>query len=91
MPVVAPVIPRKSSASETAQVSRSLRRPVSEVGTRAFSFRRRAIVQPSTLADPQVRAREMIVQMEHPIMGPVQTLRQPAKFSRSRTERRHDG
>jgi hypothetical protein len=33
----------------------------------------------------------MIVQMEHPIMGPVQTLRQPAKFSRSRTERRHDG
>jgi crotonobetainyl-CoA:carnitine CoA-transferase CaiB-like acyl-CoA transferase len=38
-----------------------------------------------TLADPQVRAREMIVQMEHPIMGPVQTLGQPAKFSRSRT------
>jgi crotonobetainyl-CoA:carnitine CoA-transferase CaiB-like acyl-CoA transferase len=38
-----------------------------------------------TLADPQVRAREMIVEMEHPIMGTVRTLGQPAKFSRSRT------
>ena len=38
-----------------------------------------------TLDDPQVRAREMIVEMEHPIMGTVRTLGQPAKFSRSRT------
>lgn len=38
-----------------------------------------------TLADPQVRAREMIVEMDHPIMGQVRTLGQPAKFSRSRT------
>ena len=38
-----------------------------------------------TLADPQIRAREMIVEMEHPIMGTVRTLGQPAKFSRSRT------
>jgi len=38
-----------------------------------------------TLADPQVRAREMIVEMEHPIMGSVRTLGQPSKFSRSPT------
>lgn len=38
-----------------------------------------------TLDDPQVRAREMIVEMEHPIMGTVRTLGQPAKFSRSKT------
>ena len=38
-----------------------------------------------TLADPQVRAREMIVEMEHPLMGTVRTLGQPAKFSRSAT------
>jgi crotonobetainyl-CoA:carnitine CoA-transferase CaiB-like acyl-CoA transferase len=37
------------------------------------------------LADPQVTAREMIVEMEHPLMGRVRTLGQPAKFSRSRT------
>jgi crotonobetainyl-CoA:carnitine CoA-transferase CaiB-like acyl-CoA transferase len=32
-----------------------------------------------------VRAREMIVEMEHPLMGTVRTLGQPAKFSRSAT------
>lgn len=37
------------------------------------------------LADPQVSAREMIVEMEHPLMGRIRTLGQPAKFSRSRT------
>jgi crotonobetainyl-CoA:carnitine CoA-transferase CaiB-like acyl-CoA transferase len=37
------------------------------------------------LADPQVAAREMIVEMDHPLMGRVRTLGQPAKFSRSRT------
>jgi crotonobetainyl-CoA:carnitine CoA-transferase CaiB-like acyl-CoA transferase len=37
------------------------------------------------LADPQTTAREMIVEMDHPLMGRVRTLGQPAKFSRSRT------
>jgi len=37
------------------------------------------------LADPQATAREMIVEMDHPLMGRVRTLGQPAKFSRSRT------
>jgi len=37
------------------------------------------------LADPQAAAREMIVEMDHPLMGRVRTLGQPAKFSRSRT------
>jgi crotonobetainyl-CoA:carnitine CoA-transferase CaiB-like acyl-CoA transferase len=41
------------------------------------------------LADPQVAAREMIVEMEHPLMGRVRTLGQPAKFSRSRTGAYH--
>jgi crotonobetainyl-CoA:carnitine CoA-transferase CaiB-like acyl-CoA transferase len=36
------------------------------------------------LADPQARAREMIVEMDHPLIGPVRALGQPAKFSRSR-------
>lgn len=37
------------------------------------------------LADPHVQAREMIAEMDHPIMGTVRTLGQPAKFSRSRS------
>jgi crotonobetainyl-CoA:carnitine CoA-transferase CaiB-like acyl-CoA transferase len=37
------------------------------------------------LDSPQVAAREMIVEMTHPLMGQVRTLGQPAKFSRSRT------
>ncbi len=41
------------------------------------------------LADPQVAAREMIVEMDHPLMGRVRALGQPAKFSRSRTGAYH--
>lgn len=37
-----------------------------------------------TLRDDQLQAREMIVEIEHPLMGRVRTLGQPAKFSRSR-------
>ncbi len=37
------------------------------------------------MAAPQVAAREMIVEMDHPLMGPVRTLGQPAKYSLSRT------
>jgi len=33
------------------------------------------------LADPQVEAREMIREMEHPLMGRIRTLGQPAKYS----------
>ncbi|WP_300612477.1 CoA transferase [Trebonia sp.] len=35
-------------------------------------------------ADPQVLAREMVAEMDHPIMGTIKVLGQPAKFSRSR-------
>jgi crotonobetainyl-CoA:carnitine CoA-transferase CaiB-like acyl-CoA transferase len=34
--------------------------------------------------DEQLEAREMIVEMDHPLMGRVRTLGQPAKFSASR-------
>lgn len=37
------------------------------------------------LAAEQLKAREMIVEMDHPLMGRVRTLGQPAKFSQSRT------
>lgn len=37
------------------------------------------------LADPQVAAREMVTEAEHPVMGTVRTLGQPAKFSQIRT------
>lgn len=37
------------------------------------------------LRDSQLTAREMIVEMDHPLMGRVRALGQPAKFSRSRT------
>jgi crotonobetainyl-CoA:carnitine CoA-transferase CaiB-like acyl-CoA transferase len=36
-----------------------------------------------TLHDEQVTAREMIREMDHPLMGPVRTLGQPAKYGRS--------
>jgi crotonobetainyl-CoA:carnitine CoA-transferase CaiB-like acyl-CoA transferase len=36
-----------------------------------------------TLHDEQVQAREMIMEMDHPLMGRVRTLGQPAKYSRS--------
>jgi crotonobetainyl-CoA:carnitine CoA-transferase CaiB-like acyl-CoA transferase len=36
------------------------------------------------LRDAQLQAREMIVEMDHPLMGRVRTLGQPAKFSASR-------
>jgi crotonobetainyl-CoA:carnitine CoA-transferase CaiB-like acyl-CoA transferase len=36
------------------------------------------------LRDEQIQAREMIVEMDHPLMGRVRTLGQPAKFSASR-------
>jgi len=32
-------------------------------------------------ADPQVRAREMVVEVEHATVGPVKTLGLPVKFS----------
>ncbi len=38
------------------------------------------------LTDPQVAAREMITEMDHPLMGPIKTLGQPAKFSGSRSQ-----
>jgi crotonobetainyl-CoA:carnitine CoA-transferase CaiB-like acyl-CoA transferase len=38
-----------------------------------------------TLRDEQVAARGMIVEMDHPLMGRVRALGQPAKFSASRT------
>jgi crotonobetainyl-CoA:carnitine CoA-transferase CaiB-like acyl-CoA transferase len=38
-----------------------------------------------TLRHEQLLAREMIVEMDHPLMGQVRTLGQPAKFSRSKT------
>lgn len=34
-------------------------------------------------ADPQARAREMIVQVDHPTVGPVETLGHPVKYSRT--------
>jgi crotonobetainyl-CoA:carnitine CoA-transferase CaiB-like acyl-CoA transferase len=34
-----------------------------------------------TLADPHVRARDMIVELEHPIIGPMRTIGPAAKFS----------
>lgn len=37
------------------------------------------------LGDEQVRAREMIVELDHPLMGRVRNLGQPAKFSAART------
>ena len=37
------------------------------------------------LGGEQLRAREMIVEMDHPLMGRVRNLGQPAKFSASRT------
>jgi crotonobetainyl-CoA:carnitine CoA-transferase CaiB-like acyl-CoA transferase len=37
-----------------------------------------------TLQDEQLEARAMIVEMDHPLMGRVRTLGQPAKFSASR-------
>ena len=36
-----------------------------------------------TLRDEQVTAREMIMEMDHPLMGRVRTLGQPAKYGRS--------
>ena len=35
------------------------------------------------LADPQTHAREMVVEVEHTTLGPVQTLGLPVKFSRT--------
>jgi crotonobetainyl-CoA:carnitine CoA-transferase CaiB-like acyl-CoA transferase len=35
------------------------------------------------LADPQTRAREMVVEVEHSTLGPVETLGLPVKFSRT--------
>jgi len=42
-----------------------------------------------TLAHPHVEAREMIREMEHPLMGRIRTLGQPAKYSATRTGAYH--
>ena len=39
-------------------------------------------------ADPQVAARGLLVEVEHPVAGPIRTLAQPMKFSRTAPEYR---
>ena len=63
--------------------SRSSTRPASPAG--------QVLTYDETLTDPHVLARDMVVEVEHPIIGPMRTIGPPTKFSDARLRRPRPG